>query len=374
MLNLLVIQFLIYGLAWALSALMLPDERKSVGLWCAYCVLQAAGLTLVGQQPPGVPGITTPAALCLLLAYACADTGVDAFAHGRPRFMALWLTLLAATAGFQAASSWGGLPLNLRAAGYNFSVSAMLLAPMIVLRRPLRREFGLWGWMPFAPGLLMCSFATIRGVTVLMDPATVLSAPVNQTQHQGVMLTALIAAGAFNIAFLGLVVGRLVRRLHRRVDTDAFTAMPNRSGLEKSLANAWAASRRHGVHLSVAFIDIDRFKQINDTGGHEAGDKVLKAVAKVLLENARGTDHVGRWGGDEFIVVMPHSNMADAALAMARIRERVRQANIPVPPGCAALSLSIGIATRRSTDLNIHDLVARADTSMYDTKRGQNAA
>jgi diguanylate cyclase (GGDEF)-like protein len=193
-------------------------------------------------------------------------------------------------------------------------------------------------------------------------------------QQQGVVLIALIAAGAFNIAFLGLVVGRLVRRLRRRVDTDAFTALPNRSGLEKSLANAWAASRRHGVHLSVAFIDIDRFKQINDTGGHEAGDRVLKAVAQVLLENARGTDHVGRWGGDEFIVVMPHSNLADAALAMARIRERVRQANIPVPPGCGALSLSIGVATRRSTDQNIHDLVARADISMYETKRGLNAA
>jgi diguanylate cyclase (GGDEF)-like protein len=373
-LNLLVGQFLIYGLAWALSALMLPDERKPVALWCAYCVLQAASLTLVAHQPAGLPGVALPAALCLLLAYACADTGVDAFVHGRPRFMGLWLGLLAATAGFQVAATWGGLPLHLRAAGYNFSVAAMLVAPMIVLRLPLRREFGLWGWMPFAPGLLMCSFAVIRGVVLLLDPSAVLTASGHPMQQQGVVLIALIAAGAFNIAFLGLVVGRLVRRLRRRVDTDAFTALPNRSGLEKSLANAWAASRRHGVHLSVAFIDIDRFKQINDTGGHEAGDRVLKAVAQVLLENARGTDHVGRWGGDEFIVVMPHSNLADAALAMARIRERVRQANIPVPPGCGALSLSIGVATRRSTDQNIHDLVARADISMYETKRGLNAA
>jgi two-component system cell cycle response regulator len=150
---------------------------------------------------------------------------------------------------------------------------------------------------------------------------------------------------------------------------DALSDLANRGGLEKHLAAAWGSSQRHGAALSIAFIDIDAFKQINDRGGHEAGDRVIRAVADVLRLNARLTDHVGRWGGDEFMVVMPHNDAEAAALAMQRLRERVLEAGIEVPPGCPALTLSIGIATRHADDDSVHALVKRADAEMYRRKR-----
>jgi diguanylate cyclase (GGDEF)-like protein len=350
---------------------MMAEDRRAIALWCGYCLLQALGLYLMfelGTVPGTIPLLVT---VILLPAYACADIGIDVFIHGRARYLKLWLGLLAVAELFQLGHLVVEMSAPARAIGYNLGVAALLLGPMITLYRPLRREFGRWGLLPLGPGGLVCVLAVARCGVILADPSALTRAPAAMAHNLPQMTATLLAAGAFNISFIGLVIARLVLRLRSKLDTDALTTLSNRGGLEKHLASTWALCLRHHVDLSVAFIDIDRFKQINDAGGHEAGDRVIRLVAEALLHNARASDRVGRWGGDEFMVVMSHTDLDAATLAMDRLRERVRVLAADLPPNSPELTLSIGVATRRDSDARVQDLVLRADADMYRAKRAR---
>jgi diguanylate cyclase (GGDEF)-like protein len=358
---LLIGQFLVYGLAWAVGALMWRDERQPIAWWGAYCVLQAAGLALLRAQ-----GVLTPlSAMLMLLAYTAADVGIDRFVHGHVRWRAAWLGVWGLAAAVQALGWLAGWPLAFHAVAYNLGVAALLLAPILGMQRLLRREFGVWGLLPLLPGALVCGLALVRSAMIVAHPALLAQAPAPLADNPGLLLATLFAAGAFNISFLAMVVARLVMRLHSRLDLDALTGLFNRGGLEKQLAAAFATCRRHELALSVAFIDIDGFKQVNDVGGHLAGDRVICAVADAMRLDARPADVTGRWGGDEFMVIMPHTATAAAVQAMLRLSERVSKAQIEVPAGCPALTLSIGIASLQADDQAAQDLVRRADHDMY---------
>jgi diguanylate cyclase (GGDEF)-like protein len=99
---------------------------------------------------------------------------------------------------------------------------------------------------------------------------------------------------------------------------------------------------------------------------------VIQGVAQALQHNARATDWVGRWGGDEFMVVMPNTDAHAAQQAMQRLRDLAQQTGLALPAGCGPLGLSIGIATLEPSDLQVNDLVMRADARMYQAKRGQS--
>jgi diguanylate cyclase (GGDEF)-like protein len=369
----LIAQFLIYALAWAIAGKLLREDRRAVLWWSAYCVLQAGALRLLMLQPPTWPTAAPPSATLALLAYATADLGIDQFVHGRVRHGRWWTGLLVPGLLSQALVWLGVLPAHLGAATYDFVIAGLLMVPAVALHRPLHREFGGWGLAPLVPGGLVCLLAAVRGSELLLRPESLVAGPQSGLAHNPVLLlVTLAAAGAFNISFLGLVLGRLVLRLHRRLGQDALTGLANRAGLERQLEVAWAASRRHGPPLSIAFIDIDTFKLINDTGGHDEGDRVIREVADALVAGARASDQLGRWGGDEFMVVMPHTDEAAAMQAAARLRERVQAAQIPVPTGCPPLSLSIGIATRQAGDAQLQTLVVRADQEMYRIKRSRH--
>ena len=370
MATLLLAQFGVYALAWGVGLALLRDERPAIAWWFACCVLQAAGLWLMQQQPADVGGLWPPASMVLLVAYGAAVMGIDQFVHGRLRHARLWLALLLPGVGWQALAWAGGLPLAGRALGHNLCVAALLLVPMMSVRRALQSEFGRWGVLPLLPGSLVCALALVRSLMIAADPSALDAAAGRPLAEQpGLLLATLLATGAFNISFIGLVLARLVVRLHQQLDTDMLCSLANRQGLERQLEAAWKTSLRYGTELSVAFIDIDRFKQINDSGGHEAGDRVLREVAELLRQNARVSDLAGRWGGDEFMLVMPHTDAAAAAQAMVRLRARVAAAHIALPPGCPALTLSIGTATRQAGDGSVQDLFGRADAGMYRIKR-----
>lgn len=371
MAGLLVGQFGVYALAWVVVAWLVRDERGPALLWSAYCLLQAWALQLLVAAAPPDAALTLPlgALLIGLLSYAVAVAGIDWFACGRPRHLAIGVGLWLAVAAAQLVAAWLEVPQHLQAISYNLGVALLLGVPLVLLQRALRREFGLWGLLALAPGAAMLMIAVGRSAMLAADPV-LLQAPSASWANNGARLqTMLLAAGAFNITFIGLVIGRLMQRLGRRLDTDALTGLANRGGLEKHLAVAWAASQRHQVPMAIAFIDIDRFKQINDSGGHEAGDRVIEAVANTLRHQARFTDQVGRWGGDEFMVVMPHTELDAALLAMQRLRDRIAAARINVPAACPPLTLSIGVAARDADDETVQDLVMRADALMYRAKK-----
>jgi diguanylate cyclase (GGDEF)-like protein len=149
--------------------------------------------------------------------------------------------------------------------------------------------------------------------------------------------------------------------------TDALTFLHNRRQILNLLQNEVTRADRYGTPLSVSMIDIDHFKNINDTFGHTEGDKVLVHLAKLFRQAIRDTDAVGRYGGEEFLVLLPNTNLIKAADQAARLCKRVREDEIPVQE-VVHLTISIGIAQYKVGEENWQNLLTRADTAMYKAK------
>jgi diguanylate cyclase (GGDEF)-like protein/PAS domain S-box-containing protein len=159
-------------------------------------------------------------------------------------------------------------------------------------------------------------------------------------------------------------------RIRHMAQHDTLTGLPNRALLHDRLEQALAQARRHGHRVAVMFLDLDRFKSINDTLGHEVGDILLQEVAHRLRGVVRAADTVGRLGGDEFVVVL--HEVADSAAA-AQVAEKIVTAFMP--PVCIGAhelraSTSIGIALYPDSNVEAHALLKHADTAMYQAKHG----
>jgi diguanylate cyclase (GGDEF)-like protein len=145
---------------------------------------------------------------------------------------------------------------------------------------------------------------------------------------------------------------------------DPLTGLANRRGLAAVWAHELARSRRYGYPCSVIALDLDRFKRVNDAGGHDAGDRMLRLVARLLAAGVRGEDLVARTGGEEFTIILPR---ADLAVALA-VAERVRQAVAAVHPApdLGPCTLSAGVACSRLTPHAA--LLQAADRALYRAK------
>ena len=165
------------------------------------------------------------------------------------------------------------------------------------------------------------------------------------------------------------------RRLQLLARTDELTRVRNRRGLRASLEREFHRAERYGNQLSLLAFDIDRFKAVNDTHGHAAGDLVLKAVARAIKDGLRQVDVVGRTGGEEFVVVAPETSSQDALVIAERLRVAVAGARVPSPAGPAlSVTVSCGVATLGEVNATSPDeLLACADAALYRAKaRGRD--
>jgi diguanylate cyclase (GGDEF)-like protein len=165
---------------------------------------------------------------------------------------------------------------------------------------------------------------------------------------------------------------RLLDSLKAESRTDSLTGLTNRRAFDEDMRRMIAFSRRGGDPLSLVMLDIDKFKRINDTYGHAAGDKVLRGVANVLVNTMREMDVVARYGGEEFAVILPRAALIDASRIAERIRTAVGMSLIQYNEHEIQLSISLGAAELcggESTDA----LVCRADEALYAAKvNGRN--
>lgn len=166
---------------------------------------------------------------------------------------------------------------------------------------------------------------------------------------------------------------RLQDELKRASETDVLTNLSNRRFGVDRLSEEIVRSRRYGRDLSVALLDLDHFKRINDTLGHQAGDEVLVAVSEELRAVSRQTDCIIRWGGEEFLFVFPETSGEDAARIVERFRSHLERTPITVAGGQAlTVTVSGGVTDLREND-SLVSLVDRADEALYRAKEcGRN--
>jgi len=161
---------------------------------------------------------------------------------------------------------------------------------------------------------------------------------------------------------------RADEELERRALTDPLTRLPNRALLHDRLSQALARLSREEAVVAVLFLDVDRFKLVNDTLGHEAGDELLVAIAERLSETVRATDTVARFGGDEFVVVAEDVTDASMVLALGQRLIEAVAAPLEVAGHVMNPSLSIGVALTCESTANPTMLMREADLAMYRAK------
>jgi diguanylate cyclase (GGDEF)-like protein len=161
-----------------------------------------------------------------------------------------------------------------------------------------------------------------------------------------------------------------IRSLEGLSGTDPLTGLLNRRAGEKRLAEDAARVRRGGSTLTIGVLDVNNFKSINDTYGHQIGDGCIRHVAEVVRRNIRDSDWLARWGGDEFVLALHDASpFAATELILQRIVRDLRDSPMRIPQGDElALTITIG-ASRYSGEADLRDLVAKADEALYEAKR-----
>jgi two-component system cell cycle response regulator len=164
------------------------------------------------------------------------------------------------------------------------------------------------------------------------------------------------------------------KRLELLSITDGLTKLHNHRYFQDELARAFEESQRYQRPLSLAMIDIDFFKKINDTYGHAVGDEVLKAAAKVYRESVRSTDLVARYGGEEFAVMMPETSLQDAILFAEKIRHLIESSTLMTQAGAVPATISLGVASVPHSRIHTaKELIVAADRALYRAKKnGRN--
>lgn len=159
------------------------------------------------------------------------------------------------------------------------------------------------------------------------------------------------------------------RNLKARMVRDSLTGLYNHTHTLQLLEDACFRARRDSRPLAFAMLDIDHFKKVNDTYGHPMGDRVIKSLALFLKQRLRKTDHIGRYGGEEFAVVLPDTDEQSALRVLEEIRQRFAEINYPAQPQDLSCTFSCGIATLQP-GVNANSLSKQADEALYRAKRG----
>ena len=172
-----------------------------------------------------------------------------------------------------------------------------------------------------------------------------------------------LAQAAMHTA-LALRNARLLGEIERLATRDSLTGLANRRLFDESLQREAARSQRLGAPLSLLVLDVDHFKQVNDTYGHQIGDAVLREVAHTLVTNTKNFDVATRYGGDEFVVLLPGCSGDDAVGVAQRVRGEIAR-----EVGEAPVTISAGIATMPDNAVDAERLMAAADAALYEAKR-----
>lgn len=194
----------------------------------------------------------------------------------------------------------------------------------------------------------------------------------NAVETKNLQLLLLFGATLIICGLLIIMVYRALKnraRFEKLANTDSLTGLSNRRSAMEKLHNQMELAQRHNLHLAIAIADIDLFKKINDTYGHAVGDKVLKRFGQLCTNTFRQTDVVGRIGGEEFLIALPHTSLHDAENTLKSLSLKVKTLSEQFSQEGLKLSISIGL-TQFQQGLSAEKVLLHCDTALYQAKRG----
>lgn len=184
------------------------------------------------------------------------------------------------------------------------------------------------------------------------------------------MTEALWLTAGITIGFL-LVQPRM-RTMRELAQTDTLTGVYNRALLNKTLGRLLGGAARRKEELSILMVDLNDFKQVNDQYGHQFGDLVLRKSAMEMVKVLRRSDFIFRYGGDEFMIILPGTSSTGGKLVTRKIQSKLGRLKLSVPGGrYQSVSAAIGVATYPQDAKNDRDLISRADQASYEAKSGR---
>jgi len=240
-----------------------------------------------------------------------------------------------------------------------FHYYLLMFIPTIVVSSSPRRAFALIT-------VLLAFYLGLDAISRALGPLTPLHPRGLVIVHWiniAIVFAMFTALGRFYVG----MVGRAERRLHLLATRDPLTGLFNRRHFQAMADHVVAHSRRTDEPVALVIADIDHFKRINDRHGHDAGDKVLVSIAELLRHVCRGQDILARWGGEEFLVLLPDTNADGAAAAAQRIRQATEETAVRLESGEIRVTVSLGSTTLRAGE-SMNEAVARADGAMYRSK------
>ncbi|MFN3965231.1 MAG: diguanylate cyclase [Silanimonas lenta] len=344
--------------------------RAPLGAWAQALVLQGLGwgaFVMRGQWPDAVTVML--ANLLLLAGMQRLDHAIGLY-FARPVPWRRELALLGAAFVWLLLFLWIAPDYTLRLVGMTALIA---VPPLHAIATLLRR-----GRRPYPPALRIVVLFLALPVAVLLLRALkqLFGTPVDSiVAHDPVQialhLTAALAPVATALGFVLMVASRLQAELAEAADTDPLTGLANRRRVE-ALARPWVEDPEGA--LSALMIDVDHFKRVNDQYGHDAGDEALVWLGSHLRVEARASDLVGRLGGEEFVMLLPGTRLAEALVLAERLRATVAATPADLGGGIEwPLTISVGVAERRPGDTEVRSLLRRADDAMYEAKRsGRN--
>lgn len=218
---------------------------------------------------------------------------------------------------------------------------------------------------------LLAYYLGLRAVCDWLGPLTPLS-PISLKWVNALHVALVFGMLSALAAFYRRTVLTAEDRLRKQATLDPLTGLNNRRHFETLATHVLARSQRDGTPVTLLLCDVDHFKRVNDERGHAVGDEVLMAIARMLGQNLRDGDVVARWGGEEFVALMPASPLDKACATAERIRAAVQATPLEVDATPLALTLSFGVAQVHGVQ-DLHAAIARADKALYDAKNaGRN--
>jgi len=360
------------AMAAAIALIGWGQRRDGLERWAVALLLHALGhglYALRGRAPDWASIILANTLLSFAFALMAAALH-QFFRRPTPRGLKLaplgLLTLIAAMVVMQAT-------YNQRVAVVNLFFAVQMAGIVWPLCVPWRGHWGR-GALVVGAGLVLTMTVLLGRVVVATTTAGIDEHLLSTTATQTLtFLGSFISVLGTTLGFLSMSKERSDRRNHRLASEDALTGTANRRAILDALEHEAERSRRGELPLSVLMLDLDHFKQVNDHHGHQVGDQVLRHVIDVARQALRAQDLIGRYGGEEFLIVLPDTPPEGARVLAERLRQRVAQSPWTNGPTPIPVTISIGVGGSTDARAGGQALIQQADAALYCAKaRGRN--